>query len=160
MNHDQKIHLLAQELIPVINDLDNEPKKIILDHMKDCAACKDLYSNTLEFEENMPALNPPDDIEVKPLKKLVQFNTGLKLLLVAIRGLILFYILYTSIRFSGTDLIDLSFVQPAIFLFYTPAVIFLLIFTFTFFNKKWLWGSLVTDLFIILFLGKVLQFFF
>lgn len=160
MNHDEKIHLLAQELIPVINDLDDEPKQVILAHMNDCHACKELYTNTLEFDESMPTLDHPNNIEVKPLKKLVQFNTGLKLLLVAVRALILFYILYTSFRFPVSDSVDLTFVQPAIFLFYTPAVIFLLIFTFTFFNKKWLWGSLLTDLFIILFLSKILQFFF
>lgn len=160
MNDDKTIHLLAQELIPVINDLDDEPKQIILNHIKECDECKGLYTNTLEFDENMPTIEYPDSVELKPLKKLVQFNIGLKLLLVVIRGLILFYILYPYFSFSSLDSVDVSFVQSALFLFYTPAAIFLLIFTFTFFNKKWLWISLLTDVFIIMFLSKILQLFF
>lgn len=157
MNNDKKIHLLAQELIPVINDLDDEPKQIILDHIKDCVDCKGLYNNTLKFDESIPSLDYSNDVELKPLKKLVQFNTGLKLLLIAIRALILFYILYSSFSYSSMDSVDFSFVQPALILFYTPAAIFLLIFTFTFFNRKWLWVSLLTDLFVIMFLGRILQ---
>lgn len=159
MNHDKKIHLLAQELIPVINDLDDEPKQIILNHIKDCDNCKDLYKNTLEFDDSMPTLEYSNDVELKPLKKLAQFNTSLKLLLIAIRGMILFYIFYSSFNFSSMEFFDASFVQSGIFLFYTPAAIFLLIFTFTFFNKKWLWISLLTDLFVILFLSQILQLF-
>lgn len=160
MKDDKAIHLLAQELIPVINDLDDEPKQIILEHIKDCDNCRYLYTNTLEFDESMPTVDYSDNVELRPLKKLVQFNTGLKILLVGIRGLILFYILYPIFSFSSIYSADFSFVQPALFLFYTPAAIFLLIFTFTFFSKKWLWLSLLTDLFIIIFLNKILQLFF
>lgn len=159
MTHDKEIHLLAQELIPVINDLDDEPKQIILNHIRDCNECKSLYKSTLEFDDSMPTLDYSNDIELKPLKKLAQFNTGLKLLLIAIRGMILFYIFYSSFNFSSMEFFDSSFVQSGIFLFYTPAAIFLLIFTFTFFNKKWLWISLLTDLFVILFLSQILQLF-
>lgn len=159
MNDDRKVHLLAQELISVMNDLDEEPQQIVLDHIKECDDCKQLYTNILEFDESMPALNYSDDVELKPLKKLVQFNTGLKLLLISIRVVILFYILYSAIRFAGMEALDISFIESGIFLFYTPATLFLLIFTFTFFNKKWAWGSLVIDLFIILLLSKVLQLF-
>ncbi|MEO4052415.1 hypothetical protein [Solibacillus sp. CAU 1738] len=160
MNEYKKIHLLAHELIPVINDLDDEPKQIILDHIKDCDDCKGLYINTLEFDASIPTLDYSNEVELKPLKKLVQFNTGLKLLLIAIRAVILFYILYSSFSFSSVDSVDLSFIQSALFLFYTPAAIFLLIFTFTFFTKKWLWISLLTDLFLVMFLSKILQLFF
>lgn len=160
MNEYKKIHLLAHELIPVLKDLDEEPKQIILDHIKDCDECKGLYINTLKFDASIPTLDYSNEVELKPLKKLVQFNTGLKLLLIAVRAVILFYILYSSFSFSSVDSVDLSFIQSALFLFYTPAVIFLLIFTFTFFNKKWLWISLLTDLFIVIFLSKILQLFF
>lgn len=160
MNEFKKIHLLAHELIPVINDLNEEPKQIILDHIKNCDDCKRLYNNALEFDGSIPVLNYSNDVELKPLKKLVQFNTGLKLLMIAVRAVILFYILYSSYIFSSVDSIDFSYIQSALFLFYTPAVIFLLIFTFTFFNKKWFWISLLTDLFIVLFLSEIVQLFF
>lgn len=160
MNDDKTIHLLVRELIPVINDLDDEPKQIILDHIKNCDDCMRIYTNTLEFEESMPALEYPDNVELRPLKKLVQFNTGLKLLLIAIRVMILIFILYSSFGFSSMNLQNLSFMQSALFLFYTPAAIFLLVFTFTFFDKKWLWTSLLADLFVIIFLNKILQLFF
>lgn len=157
MDKDKKIHLLAQELIPFLNDVEDDPKQIILDHIKDCNDCKDLYTNTLDFDKSMPVLDYPDNVELKPLKRLVQFNTGLKLLLIAIRGMVLFYIVYSSFSFSDNGSSDIPYMQSAIYLFYTPAAIFLLIFTFTFFSKKWLWVSLLTDLFVIMFLSGVLK---
>lgn len=158
MNDEQKIHLLVQELIPVINDLEDAPKEIIFDHIQICSDCHILYKNASEFDENMPTLNEPDPIELKPLKRLAQYNTGLKLGLVAIRAIILFYVLYTNFMFSDAGPVDYPFLQFEILFFYTPSALFLLIFTFTFFNKKWLYYSLGVDLFVILLLGRILQF--
>ncbi|QKY71020.1 hypothetical protein [Lentibacillus sp. CBA3610] len=157
----KKIHLLSQELIPVINDLDHEPEQIILDHIKDCEDCRKLYANTVNFDENIPEPDYANDVEVKPLKKLVQFNTGLKLLLIALRAIILFYIFYSSFSYYDVEsaaMILASF-QGAIFLFYMPAAVFLLVFTITFFNKKWVWTSFITDLMIIIFLDNIVQLF-
>lgn len=158
----KKVHLLSQELIPVIDDLDMEPKQIVLDHIKDCEECKRLYSNVIKFDDNFPEVEVSDDVEIKPLKKLVQFNTGLKLLLIAIRAIILFYILYSGFSYydmeSSPEMI-ITVVQSTIFLFYLPAAVFLLVFTIMFFNKKWLWISLIADVIIILLSGNILQLF-
>lgn len=161
MDSFKKIHLLSLELIPVINDLDVEPRQVVLEHITSCKECKDLYDNTEDFNKNMPKQEYPESVELKPLKKLVQFNTGLKLLLITVRALILFYIFYSSFKYYGVDTITslLEYFRSGIFLFYIPAAVFLLVFTFTFFNKKWIWISLVTDLVIILLLDKVVQLF-
>ncbi|GAB3068537.1 hypothetical protein [Virgibacillus ainsalahensis] len=157
-----KIHLLSQELIPVINDLDTEPKQIVLDHMKDCEECKSLYSHVVDFDDNFPELEISDEPEIKPLKKLAQFNTGLKLLLISVRAIILFYIFYSSFSYydlaSSPEMIRAS-VQSTMFLFYLPAAVFLIVFTITFFNKKWVWISLAADLIVVLFLSNILQVF-
>ena len=157
----KKIHLLSLELIPIINDLDDEPKQIILEHITDCEECKKLHGNTEDFNKAMPKQEYPENVELKPLKKLVQFNTGLKALLITVRALILFYIFYSSFQFFDVETVTLmpGYLKSAIFLFYTPAAVFLLVFTFTFFNKKWIWISLVTDLMIIFLLDDVVQLF-
>lgn len=161
MDSFKKIHLLSLELIPIIDDLDVEPRQVILEHITYCEDCKKLFDSTENFNESMPKQKYTEHVELKPLKKLVQFNNGLKLLLITVRALILFYIVYSSFKYYGADSVSsmLEYFKSGIFLFYIPAAIFLLVFTFTFFNKKWVWISLVTDLVIILFLEKVLQLF-
>lgn len=160
MNDDQKIHLLVQELIPIMAELDDEPKQILLGHIQSCEKCQELYRNASEFDDSMPTLEYRDHVELKPLKKLAQYNIGLKLGLVAIRGIILFYLLYASFNMYEGASVDFDFLRGGLFLFYIPAAIFLLIFTFTFFNKKWLFLSLLADLLVILLLSKILQLFF
>ena len=157
----KKIHLLSLELIPIIDDLDDEPKKIILDHITDCEDCKKLYASTEDFNESIFKPVHSENVELKPLKRLVQFNIGLKLLMITVRALILFYIGYSSYKYYGSESVTslLEYLQSGIFIFYTPAAIFLLVFTFTFFSKKWLWISLAIDLVIILFLDKIVQLF-
>lgn len=161
MDSFKKIHLLSQELIPIINDLDDEPRQVILEHITNCEDCKILYDSTENFNKTMPMHDYTEKVELKPLKKLVQFNNGLKLLLITVRALILFYIVYSSFKYYDAESVTslLEYFKSGIFLFYIPASIFLLVFTFTFFNKKWIWISLVTDLVIILFLEKVLKLF-
>ncbi|MCM3741485.1 hypothetical protein M3210_14520 [Oceanobacillus luteolus] len=160
MDSFKKIHLLSQELIPLINDLEEEPKQIILEHIKDCGDCRKLHESAVEFDESMPKQDFSEDVELKPLKKLVQFNTGLKLLLVTVRALILFYIFYSSFSFYGESApLLMGQFYSGIILFYVPAAIFLLVFTFTFFNKKWFWTSLVADLVIIFLLDNIVELF-
>lgn len=161
MDSFKKIHLLSQELIPIINDLDDEPRQVILEHITNCEDCKILYDSTENFNKTMPMHDYSENVELKPLKKLVQFNNGLKLLLITVRALILFYIVYSSFKYYDAQSVTslLEYFRSGIFIFYIPASIFLLVFTFTFFNKKWIWISLVTDLVIILFLEKVLKLF-
>ncbi|MBD8034077.1 MULTISPECIES: hypothetical protein [Solibacillus] len=161
MDSFKKIHLLSLELIPIINDLDDGPRQVVLEHITDCKDCKNLYDSTEHFNSSMPKQDYSENVELKPLKKLVQFNNGLKLLLITVRALILFYIVYSSFKYYGAESVTslLEYFRSGIFLFYIPAAIFLLVFTFTFFNKNWVWISLVIDLVIILFLEKVLQLF-
>ncbi|MER2154032.1 MAG: zf-HC2 domain-containing protein [Solibacillus sp.] len=161
MDSFNKIHLLSLELIPIINDLDEEPRQVILEHITYCEDCRKLYDNTENFNNTLPKHDYSENVELKPLKKLVQFNNGLKLLMITVRAITLFYIVYSSFKYNGAESVPslLEYIKSGIFLFYIPAAIFLLVFTFTFFNKKWFWISLVTDLVIIIFLEKVLQLF-
>ncbi|MBD8069600.1 hypothetical protein [Bacillus sp. PS06] len=161
MDKDKKIHVLSQELIPFINELDPEPKQIIIDHAQYCEECRDLLSKVADFDKNFPEHEFSKDVEIKPLKKLAQVNIGLRLLLIATRAIILFYIFYSSFRYNDLDSTEmfLAAFQGTIFLFYFPAAVFLLVFTFTFFNKRWLWISLALDLIIILFLDNIVQLF-
>lgn len=162
MDDKMKIHLLSLELIPVINDLDPETKQIVLDHIEGCSDCKRLYANAIDFDERFPEAEIHHDVEIKPLKKLVQFNTGLKLLLVIVRAIILFYIIYPKIKYfiSESSMMAISLIQSGIFIFYVPAVVFLLVFTVTFFNKKWSAVSLIFDILIVLFLSDLIKLFF
>ncbi|WP_077604948.1 hypothetical protein [Oceanobacillus sojae] len=159
MDDQEKIHLLSQELIPIIDDLDEETKQIVLEHIEECDKCKKLYSEMVDMDKEIPEHAYDEDVEIKPLKKLVQFNTGLKLLLIAVRIIILFYISYSSFRFHDLESLDqmIAAFQGGILLFYFPAAVFLLVFTFTFFNKKWLWISLTADIIIIFLFGNILQ---
>ncbi|WP_232700001.1 hypothetical protein [Brevibacillus daliensis] len=162
MDAAQKIHLLSRELIPVINDLDENAVKVVLEHIHHCTECQHLYLNVMEMEENYPQAPIANEVDIKPLKKLVQFNRGLKLLLIAIRAVILLYIIYSGIQFYdwGTSAqAAISYIQSVTFLFYFPASLFLTIFTLVFFNKKWIWLSIIFDLTIILFIDRIITFF-
>src|SRR6185437_10242164 len=92
-----------------------------------------------------------EPLEVKPLKKLVQFNKAIKLLLIMIRVAVLSYIVYTSIAYVG--LVEIQnvylYIQSSIYILYLPASLFLLVFTFVFLNKKWLFYSIIVDVAII-----------
>lgn len=159
MNETEKIHILSLELIPVVDDLDESAVKVILEHITHCKECHRLYSSVMEMEEHYPKEPIPNVVEIKPLKKLVQFNRGLKLLMLGIRAVILIYILYSGFSFydwgtSAEEAID--YIQNITFFFYFPASLFLTIFTLVFFNKRWIWFSIIFDLFIILFLDSMI----
>lgn len=158
MERIEKIHLLSQELIPIVNDIEPEAKQVVMDHVAGCETCQELYANAHKLDEDFPTKNK-QQTEIKPLKKLVQFNRGIKLLLILVRLAILSYIIY-----SGTNFFDMAppssgfpFIQASILMFYLPAAVFLLVFTFIFLSKKWLYSSLCADLFIIFFLNKLLE---
>ncbi|MFS0780585.1 zf-HC2 domain-containing protein [Bacillus sp. 1P06AnD] len=162
MDVNQKIHLLAFELIPVINDLDDETKEIVLEHIQHCSECRHFYKNVIRADESLPKATPSNEMEIRPLKKLVQFNRGLKLFLIFIRAVILFYILYSGLHFydwETSSIAAMEYIQGVLYLFYLPASLFLIIFTITFFNKKWIWASVIFDLMIVLFFDHFLAFF-
>ena len=162
MDEKQRIHLLAQELIPVIEDLEGEAKQVVLEHIHHCPDCEQLYSNVEQVEESYLKAKNANDIEIKPLKRLVQFNRGLKLMLIFVRAVILFYIIYSGFNFydwESSAQAAISYIQEVTFLFYFPASLFLIIFTLTFFSKKWLWISVIIDTIIILFIDHLISLF-
>lgn len=163
VDKDQIIHLLSQELIVIIDELEPKAKDIVLNHMKGCVDCQQLYESIIDSDKSFPdpEFNESDKIEIKPLKKLAQFNLGLKLFLIVVRMIILFYIIYTGFKFHDTELawITFDYINSGILLFYIPASVFLLVFTITFFNKKWIWISVTIDLSIIFFLSHILEWF-
>ncbi|MFD2925270.1 hypothetical protein [Halobacillus naozhouensis] len=162
MDDNQKVHLLTQELIPVIDDIDDDAKQVVLNHIHHCSECQQLYSNVVNLEESYPKPPVSDEVEIKPLKKLVQFNRGLKLLLVSIRAVILFYIIYSGLNFydwESSAQAATGYIQGITFLFYFPASLFLIIFTLIFFSKKWLWISIIIDTIIILFIDRLIALF-
>ena len=153
MNKQDKIHILSQELIPVMDDLDEEARNIVLEHMQHCKKCQTFYSSIAEIDEYAPQTPFPDEVEMKPLKKLVQFNQGLKLVLLMIRIIILAFIFYSAVQFYDWTLAAqaaVDYIQAVTFFFYFPAALFLTIFSFIFLNKKWFVLSFIFDISIVL----------
>lgn len=73
MTTSREIHLLSQELIPVLNEVDTEPKQIVLDHIDHCEVCQELYAHANEYDKQFPEADVSSDVDIKPLKKLAQF---------------------------------------------------------------------------------------
>ena len=153
MNKHEKIHILSQELIPVMDDLDEEARNVVLEHMQHCKKCHHLYSTIAEIDENAPQSPFANEVEMKPLKKLVQFNQGLKLVLLIIRIVLLAFIFYSAVQFYDWTIAAkaaVEYIQAVTFYFYFPAALFLTIFSFIFLNKKWFVFSLLFDISVIL----------
>ncbi|TMU83775.1 hypothetical protein FGG79_18945 [Bacillus sp. BHET2] len=160
MNDKEKIHHLCNELIPIIDEVDPETKEILLDHMKKCKVCTDSFSTIHDFYEVLSPASPKEEAEIPPLKRLVQFNTGLKIILIAIRSVILFYLVFSSLDFThgaSLTLREINRIDAGMFLFYFPTSIFLTVFTFTFFNKKWSFISLGVDVLLITLTTPILK---
>lgn len=159
MHKQDKIHILSQELIPVLDDLDEEARNIVLEHVQHCKKCQHLYSTIVEIDENAPQTPLPDEVEMKPLKKLVQFNQGLKLVLFMIRIVLLAFIFYSSVQFYDWTIAAQAateYIQAVIFFFYFPAALFLTIFSFIFLNKRWFVFSVIFDISIILLFDRLI----
>lgn len=160
MNESSKVHLLVYELIPIVNDIELETKEVVMDHIATCKLCQTLYASAYELDHAFPEKND-ESVEIRPLKKLVQFNKGIKLLLIMIRVAILSYIFYSGITYL--DLVTIPnayhYIQSSIYLFYLPASLFLIVFTFVFLNKKWLIYSIVLDVTIIFALNIIFKLF-
>ncbi|TYS18539.1 hypothetical protein FZC78_03090 [Rossellomorea vietnamensis] len=153
MSDQEKIHQLCKELIPLMEDVDLQTKEILINHIQDCRTCQQYYNKMNKFSESFSTEHASEEVEIPPLKKLVQFNTGLKTLLIGVRVVILFYLILSSQNFADEISINLTtihHVEAGIFLFYFPAAIFLTIFTFTFFNKKWSLISVGADVLVII----------
>ncbi|MFJ6210434.1 hypothetical protein [Lysinibacillus sp. NPDC092081] len=160
MEDSQKIHILSRELISVFDELEQETKEVVLEHIQDCNECRQLFNELAEG--NYPMLEHSEEVEIKPLKKLVQFNHGLKWLFISIRAFILFYIIYSSFYFYNWELsadAAIEYIKSATFMFYFPAAIFLSVFTMTFFTKRWIILSILFDLGIIFFLDTFMSIF-
>ncbi|ATP40645.1 hypothetical protein CSE16_11625 [Solibacillus sp. R5-41] len=160
MKEFEKIHILSQELIPVFDELEDASKNIILEHIEICKNCHSLYVNQLNDEDYSIPVQDKEQIEMKPLKKLVQFNRSLKGMLFVIRGALLFFILGISFIFYNWELSSdaaVEFIKNTLFLFYFPSTIFLNLFTLVFFNQKWVWLAILFDLIIILFLDTFIS---
>jgi len=150
MDETNKVHLLSRELIPIINDIEPETKELVMNHIATCELCQELYANAYELDQLFPE-KETEPVAIKPLKKLVQFNKGIKWLLIMIRVGILSYAVFSAIAYLGygmrTDIyLD---IQATIYFLYLPSSLFLLVFTFVFLNKKWLIYSVVVDVIII-----------
>ncbi|AKG03404.1 hypothetical protein AAV35_000470 [Salimicrobium jeotgali] len=151
--HERKIHKLCQELIPVFDELDAETQEIINEHVQYCSICDNMLDKWDFLNESVGSteINVGNDFEIKPLKKLIHINRGLRLLVILVRVLVLFVISFNTLRFHESgDALALQTFQSATFLFYLPAAIFLLVFTWMFLNKKWFLYSLVVDLVILM----------
>lgn len=161
MNEFQKIHILSRELILVFDELEQETKEVLLEHIQDCQECQRVYSDTSKAEDH-PTPTREEEVGIKPLKKLVQFNRGLKWLFITIRALLLFYIIFSAIQLYNWELsanAAIDYIKSGTFLFYFPAVLFLTVFAMMFFNKRWMVISLLFDLCIILFLDTLISLF-
>lgn len=160
MGEKNDIHYLVQELIPVMNDISKEAQQIVINHVANCESCRKLYEASDEFERELPEYAASLNTEVKPLKKLVQFNWGIRMLLIAVRVGILAYIIFSGISF-GRAFPDstLTYIQGSLYIFYAPAAVFLLAFTFVFSSKKWLYCTLAVDILVVFALKVIWELF-
>ena len=159
MNEFQKIHTLSQELILIYEELERDAQQIVTEHMEQCEACKRLFENREDEAVGFTPLPVNKEEAIKPFKKLLHFKWSLNLMLIAIRVVFLVLIVYTSIMFYDWDLsakAAVDYVQYTVFLFYFPGVLFLNIFTFVFFHKRWVWLFVLFDLVIILYLDTMM----
>ncbi|MCA1012818.1 zf-HC2 domain-containing protein [Halobacillus halophilus] len=149
--YERKIHKLSQELIPVFDELDAETKEIIQEHARHCSEC-DRMLNTGDFmdtETEKTEDGERDDAPIQPLRQLVHINRGIRVMVFLIRILVLGVISYNSLRFQEFGDVVRTF-QAGTFLIYLPTAIFLIAFTWTFLNKKWVFYSIVADVIILL----------
>ncbi|SEN93311.1 hypothetical protein SAMN04488134_102318 [Amphibacillus marinus] len=163
MNDQQKIHILSQELVGMIDELDHDAKQIVLDHISGCHECQQLYHQRLTNVGNPSGTIIVEPKQPEPFKKIIQFNRNLKLVMFLVRTFIVVCILYTSFYFYNWDLAGLAaieYIKNTVFLIYFPAIIFLTIFTMTFFNKKWFMLFILLDFIIIFFLDTFMLIFF
>src|SRR5690625_2396538 len=100
MDETNKVHLLSRELIPIINDIEPETKELVMNHIATCELCQELYANAYELDQLFPE-KETEPVAIKPLKKLVQFNKGIKWLLIMIRVGILSYAVFSAIAYLG-----------------------------------------------------------
>lgn len=150
MDEMKQIHLLSRELIPVIDDIESDAQEVVMNHIATCKSCQKVYADVKEFDHIFPK-KEEESIEIKPLKKLVQFNKWIKLLLIMIRVGILSYAIYSGVYFLGfIEGIDVYLhIQSILYMFYLPSSLFLLAFTFVFLSKRWLIYSIIVDVMIV-----------
>lgn len=161
MKDSQKIHILSRELILIFEELEQETQEVILEHIQDCQECRQLYDEYVN-EERHPVQKREEEVGIKPLKKLVQFQRGIKWLFITIRAILLFYIIYTAFQLYDWELsadAAIGYIKSVTFLFYFPAAIFLTVFAIMFFNKRWIVLSLLFDLGIVFFLDTLISLF-
>ena len=160
MDEANKIHLLSYELIPIVNDIEPGTKEVVMAHIATCRLCQELYANAYVLDHAFLEKNE-ETVEIRPLKKLVQFNKGIKLLLIMIRVAILSYIVYSGVAYLELVTIPNAYhyIQSSVYLFYLPASLFLIVFTFVFLNKKWLIYSIIVDVTIIFAVANVFKLF-
>ena len=70
MNKQDKIHILSQELIPVMDDLDEEARNIVLEHMQHCKKCQNFYWEIAEIDENALQTPFPDEVEDEAVEEI------------------------------------------------------------------------------------------
>ncbi|WP_042475619.1 hypothetical protein [Bacillus ndiopicus] len=162
MHESNKIHILSQELIVMFDELEDEAQKIVHEHMKECRECQKLYDNLQMKAIVYNDFHDSDKLEIKPLKKIIHFHQGLKIMFFAVRLALISFILFTSFHFYNWELSSkaaLEFIKGAVFFFYFPSIIFLTVFAFAFFNKKWVWLLILFDFIIIFFLDVIIAIF-
>lgn len=161
MKESYKIHILTQELIPVFDELEQNTKDVVTEHIQECVACQQLYNEIAEGY--FPSQQCDDVTKIKPLNKLVQFNRSLKWLFIFIRVFILCCILYSAFHFYNWEVSSdaaIAYIKSTTFMLYFPAVIFLTVFTMVFLNKRWIIFSILFDLGIVLFLDTFISIFY
>ncbi|KYG28242.1 hypothetical protein [Alkalihalobacillus trypoxylicola] len=162
MKEEEKIHILSNELIPILDELEKEAKDIVLEHMNECSDCQRLYNEIINDETPFPKYQQMESREIAPFKKLLQFNRGLKWLFISIRIIIIFLIVFSALSFYNLELsaqAAMDYIKAGTFMFYFPTMIFLNILSIVFFNKKWLWYFILFDLMIVLFLDRIIPIF-
>jgi hypothetical protein len=155
----EKIHVLTKELLVIYNDLDEEAKSVVDEHITSCPDCKKLfetYHSTFVSNEQRFCLEQSEQsTEIKPFKKLIQFKTMMYVLLIVIRFLLLSLILN-----KGFDPTRPALLRGNLIFYYFPFVGLSNVVTFVFYRKAWFWIMLSFDILVLLFFADLIYLFF
>ncbi|WP_170008479.1 zf-HC2 domain-containing protein [Bacillus fonticola] len=149
-------HILVRELIPFYDDVEEDAKKIIEEHVQSCRSCREYLQVSMDaFPHTLVPENRAQDEKAPPFKRLVQFKRFLFFFQSALRLFIL-GLVYFNIN---TDFNIRVHVDANMILFYFPYAALTNAIVFIFYRKLWFWIVLTFDIIVLLFFGDFVQLF-
>ncbi|CAM3998005.1 hypothetical protein [Mesobacillus zeae] len=153
MNNDERIHLLAKELIPLYDDLAADTRLVVEEHARTCKICNE---ELRRFNATFAPLAAKEEVEpnaeIKPFKKLQAFKALMVGLLFLARFLLI------GLLVAAFDPAAPRLLGGNIIMFYFPLAAASLSILYFFYRKLWFWVLVLFDVFILFFLDEVIYY--